>query len=43
MKNKLKCPVCDHVASFYNKLSEVTLYYCANCKNFFGKNICRQL
>ena len=35
MKNKLKCPVCDHVASYYNKLREVTLYYCDHCKHRF--------
>ncbi len=40
-KEKIKCTVCTHDASFYNKLGEVTLYYCANCKNFFGKNIYR--
>ena len=34
-REKIKCTVCTHDASFYNKLSEVTLYYCANCKHFF--------
>ena len=35
MKNKLKCPICDHVASYYKKLREITLYYCDHCKHRF--------
>ena len=34
-KKKLDCPVCNHEARYYNKLKEVTLYYCNNCQHRF--------
>ena len=34
-KKKLDCPVCNHKARYYNKLKEVTLYYCNNCQHRF--------
>ena len=34
-KKKLDCPVCNHEARYYNKLKEVTLYYCNHCQHRF--------
>ena len=35
VKKKLICPVCNSEARYYNKLTEVTLYYCSYCQHRF--------
>ena len=34
-KITLACPVCNHEASFYKNLKEITLYYCGHCNHCF--------